>query len=164
MVLFAHFLKTSKFIPACISIYILSLVLTLYQDASPHPLPGYQSSPSNRIPVITLYPDTSPNPLPGYQSSPSTRILVPTLFQDTSPHPLPGYQSSPSTRILVPTLYQDTSPHPLPGYQSSPSIRILVPTLYQEPVLSLKVCHFVLVDSVNFYLWFLSMLCGLIGI
>ena len=25
MVLFAHFLKTSKFIPACISIYILSL-------------------------------------------------------------------------------------------------------------------------------------------
>ena len=27
MVLFAHFLKTSKFIPACISIYILSLIL-----------------------------------------------------------------------------------------------------------------------------------------
>ena len=26
MVLFAHFLKTSKFIPACISIYILSLL------------------------------------------------------------------------------------------------------------------------------------------
>ena len=25
MLLFAHFLKTSKFIPACISIYILSL-------------------------------------------------------------------------------------------------------------------------------------------
>ena len=26
MVLFVHFLKTSKFIPACISIYILSLL------------------------------------------------------------------------------------------------------------------------------------------
>ena len=29
MVLFAHFLKTSKFIPACISIYILSLIISL---------------------------------------------------------------------------------------------------------------------------------------
>ena len=29
MVLFAHFLKTSKFIPACISIYILSLPSSL---------------------------------------------------------------------------------------------------------------------------------------
>ena len=27
MVLFAHFLKTSKFIPACISMYVLSLTL-----------------------------------------------------------------------------------------------------------------------------------------
>jgi len=31
MVLFAPFLKTSKFIPACISIYILSLVVYLSQ-------------------------------------------------------------------------------------------------------------------------------------
>ena len=31
MVLFAHFLKTSKFIPACISIYILSLYNNLQE-------------------------------------------------------------------------------------------------------------------------------------
>ena len=37
MVLFAHFLKTSKFIPACISIYILSLVMIhlVYSPALP---------------------------------------------------------------------------------------------------------------------------------
>ena len=60
---------------------------------------------------------TSSHSLPGYQSSPSTRIPVPTLYQDTSPNPLTGYQSPPSTRKPVLTLYQDTSPHPLPGYQ-----------------------------------------------
>ena len=36
MVLFAHFLKTSKFIPACISIYILSLDVMYATDLCPY--------------------------------------------------------------------------------------------------------------------------------
>jgi len=63
--------------------------VSILRACSPHPLPGYQSPLSTRIPVLTLYQDTSPHPLPGYQSSPSTRIVVPNLYQDTSPHPLP---------------------------------------------------------------------------